>query len=112
MDDVRDRIPPLGVIPKVLWYEQRIHDLSRAIADYVRFGDYEQAYWWACEMVSTMRCRERHLEEIRPGTASAEAGNNMQQTNGASLCVGCLHNQVCRYACEEPQRECGFRVQS
>jgi len=51
--------PPLGVIPKVLWYEDRILDLSRAIQEYVADGRFEQPYWWACELTGLLRMRSR-----------------------------------------------------
>ena len=65
--------PPLGVIPKVLWYEQRIFDLSRAIHEYVASGRYEQPYWWACELTNVMRERERHLENMPAKSENIEA---------------------------------------
>jgi hypothetical protein len=65
--------PPLGVIPKVLWYEQRILDLSRAIHEYVASGRFEQPYWWACELMGLLRMRERHLENPPAESNTVEA---------------------------------------
>lgn len=65
--------PPLEVIPKVLWYEQRILDLSRAIHEYVASGRFEQPYWWACELTGLLRMRERHLENPPAESDTVEA---------------------------------------
>jgi hypothetical protein len=62
---------PLGIEPKVIWYEKRIVELSRAIHEYVKSGRFEQPYWWACELTNVLRMRERHLEN-----QPAESNNN------------------------------------
>lgn len=55
--------PPIGVLPKALWYEDRIVDLSRAIHQYCKKGMYQdEVYVWICELYSVFRQRERHLE--------------------------------------------------
>ena len=66
----QEKRPPLGVVSKVIWYEQRICDLSRAIHEYVSSGRFEQAYWWSIELTGILRMRENHLE-----SQSAESDN-------------------------------------
>jgi hypothetical protein len=61
---VRREKPPLGVMPKRYWYEQRIRELARAINDYVVAGEFEKPYWWSIELTSTLRQREIHLENL------------------------------------------------
>ena len=34
--------PPLGAVPQVLWMEQRMQDLARAINDYISEGYYNE----------------------------------------------------------------------
>jgi hypothetical protein len=63
---------PLGVMPKVIWYEQRICDLSRAIYEYVSSGRFEQAYWWSIELTGILRMRENHLESQPAESSNAE----------------------------------------
>lgn len=39
--------PPLGVMPKEIWEEKRMKDLSRAICEYINVGLYPKvlSYW-------------------------------------------------------------------
>jgi len=34
----------------LFWYEQRALELSRAINDYLTYGDFEKAHQWAIEL--------------------------------------------------------------
>jgi hypothetical protein len=54
-EGMKSRKPPLGVIPKHLWKEQRAKDLSRAINQYIDggfIGDgfYQQVSEWIVEL--------------------------------------------------------------
>jgi hypothetical protein len=71
--------PPLGVMPKVIWYEQRICDLSRAIHEYVSSGRFEQAYWWSIELTGILRMRENHLEK-QPAESNTADGQALHTT--------------------------------
>lgn len=84
--------PPLGVIPKLLWYEERIVDLLRAIYEYVKSGRFEQPYWWTCELTNLLRMRENYLE-TRPPQESVEGGEKQQATEPITPCSikGCSH---------------------
>lgn len=42
--------PPLGIMPKILWKEERAANLSRAIRDYVLDGRFEEAHAWVEEL--------------------------------------------------------------
>jgi hypothetical protein len=88
--------PPLGVIPKVIWYEQRICELARAIHDYALFGDYEKVYWWNIEMNDILRCRERHVEQLRPAESNCGSACNGRTTRKvSSLCQCVPHCLLC-----------------
>jgi len=54
--------PPLGPSPKVIWYEQRIVELSRSIYEYVNYGDFKPIYQWADELTKLLHAREDCLE--------------------------------------------------
>jgi hypothetical protein len=42
--------PPLGVVPKAIWDELRIRELSRAIHEHTQIGNYEPIKEWVEEL--------------------------------------------------------------
>ena len=47
--------PPLGLSPKMLWQEERMQELARAIYEYIMWGYYDKltvGLW--CEKLQTM----------------------------------------------------------
>lgn len=50
--------PPLGVVPKCIWHDRRILDLSRAIYEYVSSGRFKEAAAWITELSELFNMRE------------------------------------------------------
>jgi len=68
IDDLSGR-PPLGVKPEIIWLEERITDLSRALYEYFKVGIYdENTYGWLMELYNVYRQRDRYIEHSQRET--------------------------------------------
>ena len=53
---------PLGVMPRKIWLEKRIKDLTRAIHEYVQTSDWNPLLAWTIELESLLQQHKSELE--------------------------------------------------
>ena len=53
--------PPLGVMPKIIWIEKRICELTRAIDEYCQIGEYSTVKKWVKELDELLEKRELEI---------------------------------------------------
>lgn len=46
--------PPIGVMPRQLWQETRVQDLTRAIHEYIKEGRFQPAEKWVMELAELL----------------------------------------------------------
>jgi hypothetical protein len=56
--------PPKGILPRNLWEEKRIYDLSLAIMAYVSFGKYEPIIPWIEELLELSKKQLPGKEQV------------------------------------------------